>query len=250
MAIALVGIPYAGHSAQQWAEENLWQPSATNISNNNQLPYTMQLPNPSRDSRPLYPGIELDDVVLHFRCGDLIESNHPSFGFMKFESYSRHLLPNVTSIGIVTQPLNGDGTAQLRLRDRGKRRRERCIIVVHAFVEHLQTHFPAARVSIRNNANETIALTFARMIMAKQTVVGITTFGVFPAVATFGMAYIRRPDFLRCPNRWLLRPDVETIVDNVKLIDEPRLMAVQCKRLWGNDGALVLQWFQDYTMTL
>ena len=183
-------------------------------------------------------------AVLHFRCGDLISSNHPSFGFMKFGSYSRHLDQNVTSIGIVTQPFDDHG--QAREYDGGESKQAKCKKVVYALVDHLQEKFPAARVAIRNDANETIALTFARMVMAKQVVIGITSFGVFPGIATFGTSYIRKPDYDKAPNRWLLRPKVEEVLDNVKLVEEPRLMAMSCRRMWKEDGSAVLDWFRSY----
>jgi hypothetical protein len=243
MAIALVGIPpYQGHPAQQWAEQNLWS-----TNREQQQAYTMQLTNPARNSPPIFPDVELDDAVLHFRCGDLIAAQFSTHGFMKFESFSRHLFPNVTSIGIVTQPF--DVNAQVRLFDGGQDKRQKCKLVVFAFVDHLRARFPKARITVRNDPRETIALTFARMIMTRQTVIGITSFGVFPGVSTFGTGYIRKPDFFpHCPNLWLLDPNVERTVNNVKLIEEPRLMAFECAERWGTDGAEVLQWFRNYTV--
>jgi hypothetical protein len=65
----------------------------------------MQLSVPTRDEPPLIPGVVLDDVVIHFRGGDLFNTNHPGYGFMKFSAFSNRILPNTKSIGIVTQPL-------------------------------------------------------------------------------------------------------------------------------------------------
>jgi hypothetical protein len=238
MAIALVGIPFAGHPAEAWGEQYLWSHTAKQRTDAYQIPVS------DRNTPPLYPDVELDDAVLHFRCGDLILSNHPSFGFMKFASFSRHISPEVRSIGIATQPF--EMTAQRRNADGGEMKMKRCKKVVMAFVEHLEERFPGRRIRIHNNVNETIALTFARMVMANQTVVAITSFGVFPGVATFGMGYIRKPDYPKAPNRWLLSPKIESLVDNVKLVEEPRLMAVECRKMWGEDGTDVINWFQTY----
>jgi hypothetical protein len=238
MAVALVGIPSDDHPAKAWAERHLNDPT--------RAPF-MQL-STSLDDPPIYNNFELDDAVLHFRCGDLISSTHPSFGFMKFGSYSRHLNRNTTrSIGIVTQPFGSD--AQVRNYDGGMSNKQKCQRVVYAFVEHLQHEFPIAKISIRNDANETIALTFARMIMARQVVIGISSFGVFPGIATFGEAFIRKPDYARAPNRWLLdNPAIESVAPYVKLVDEPKLMAVTCKAKWQQtNGTAVLDWFQNYT---
>jgi hypothetical protein len=162
MAVALVGIPYPGHPAEQWAEEYLWNSDKEVYHSNSGIVH--QLPTPKRGVPPIYANVDLDEAVLHFRCGDLINSNHPSFGFMKFGSFSRHLPRNVTSIGIATQPFDRDG--QTRRADGGDGNRDRCRRVVYAFVEHLKREFPAARITIRNDSTETIALTFSRMIMA------------------------------------------------------------------------------------
>jgi hypothetical protein len=241
MAVALVGIPSsADHPARQWAADHL--------EDRARAPF-MQVA-AALDDAPLYKNVELDDAVLHFRCGDLISSTHPAFGFMKFGSYSRHLdKKSIQTIGIVTQPFDAD--AQVRRYDGGQSNKDKCRRVVYAFVEHLQNEFPQAKISIRNDAKETIALTFARMIMARQVVIGISSFGVFPAVATFGQAYIRRPDYARAPNRWLLNnPSIDSVAPYVQLVDEPKLMAVTCKNKWSaTNGTAVLNWFQNYTMT-
>ncbi|GAX12608.1 hypothetical protein FisN_13Lh069 [Fistulifera solaris] len=202
----------------------------------------MQLP--VHFAKPLYPHIELDDVVLHFRCGDLINSDHKSFGFISFHSFSQHVSSEARSIGIVTQPFDTQD-AQMRPLEQTDLHTDRCRLVVTQFVHHLEERFPQARVSIRNDAKETIALTFARMILAQQIVSPISTFSVVPALATFGTGYIREPDFEKAPNWFLLHPNVSTLVDNVYLIQEPVLMAAELKKMWGDNGSAVLDWFQN-----
>ena len=51
-------------------------------------------------------------------------------------------------------------------------KRNRCRALISAFVDYLQSRFPKARITIRNDPNETIALTYARMIMANQSMSG------------------------------------------------------------------------------
>ena len=194
---------------------------------------------------PLYPDTELDDVILHFRCGDLINSDHKSFGFMSFQSFSRHISAQARSIGIVTQPFDDKNGAQMRPLEQTDMNMDRCRLVVTQFVRYLKERFPQARISIRNDVNETIALTVARMIMANQTITAISTFSVVPALATFGSGYIREPDFDNAPNWFLMHPNVSTLVENVILIEEPVLMAANLKSMWGDDGSAVLEWFQN-----
>ena len=232
MALALVGIPDE-HTVRDYS-------FYTNAPLDGSI---LQLP-VINIQEPFYPNTELDDVILHFRCGDLINSDHRSFGFMSFHSFSRHISSQARSIGIVTQPFNGND-AQMRPLEQKEINMDRCRRLVTLFVQHLTERFPQARITIRNDANETIALTFARMIMANQTITAISTFSVVPALVTFGSGYIREPDFVKVPTWFLMRPNVSTLVDDVYLIREPVLMATKVKQMWGDDGTAVLEWFQN-----
>ena len=53
----------------------------------------MQLPSPKRNDPPLYSNVELDDVVIHFRCGDLISSNSAAFAFSSLMFLANIFLP-------------------------------------------------------------------------------------------------------------------------------------------------------------
>jgi hypothetical protein len=86
---------------------------------------------------------------------------------------------------------------------------------VGALVDYIDRRHPHARISVHNGPNETIALAYARMIMANQTVVGISTFGVFPALSTFGTGYLHQPHgpFV---NGWMSTPvRIDTLASNV-----------------------------------
>jgi hypothetical protein len=244
MAVALVGVPHENHPAAAFADRYLWNPKDDNnpaFSDN-----TMQLSVPARGEPPLIPGVVLDDVVLNFRGGDLFDSRHGGYGFMKFSAFSKRIPPETKSIGIVTQPFGN--SAQQRRNDKSSKIQERGRVVVMALVDFLQEKFPQARVTIHNGPTETIALAFARMVMAKQTIVGITTFGVFPAIASFGTGYIRKP--IKGPNQFLMHPPIDQLVDNVILMDEPNLLMVGTSQAvfqhpTGQD--LVLEWFKNDT---
>jgi hypothetical protein len=245
MAIALVGIPYEDHPAAAFAKE--YMQSESPYSTGTAMGTKMQLPASSQDE-PLFPGTEIDDACLHFRCGDLMLSSHPSFGFMKFSAFSKRLANDTKSIGIVTQPFDNGG--QSRKEDAGNLKQARCKDVVLLLRDHLAEKFPDARVRIHNGHNETIALTYARMIMAKQTISPISSFSVFPALATFGRGYIRKPDFHKAPNQWLNSPPVNELFDNIELIKEPnRLMAAEVKLIRKRPGGdkNVFDWFQNDT---
>jgi hypothetical protein len=190
--------------------------------------------------------VVLDDAVLHFRGGDLFNSNHPGFGFMKFSAFSKHISPDTKSIGIVTQPFDSGG--QQRQGDSSSQKQQRHRLVVMALVDFLKEKFPQARITIHNGRNETIALAYARMIMADQTMAGISSFGVFPSLASFGTGYIRKPDYRKGPNQFLINPPIDQIVDNVVFMEEPnRLMAGTVKRMFQrpNGQDEVLEWFKN-----
>lgn len=248
MAIALVGVPSHDHPSALWAEEYLWSKESGQTDHTGLR--QMQLPSPQKGEIPLYPEVELDDVMIHFRCGDIIKSNHKSFGFMKFGSYSRHISQNVTTIGIATQPFAAN--SQNRDYDGTGDKKKRCRLVVGEFVKHLQGVFPTAQIRIHNDGNETIALTFARMVMAQQTIIGISSFGVFPGIATFGNSFIRYPDYIDAPNRWLLNPSIDSLCSNVKLIHEEMMFAPDLRVMWkGARGArTVLGWFKSQPLDI
>ena len=246
MAVGLMGVPQSDHPSAPFAE-HLWSRDLDAIGRS--LGSISQLPIPQKLDRPPFPSeiYELDDAVLHFRCGDLMNSVHPGFSFLKFSGYTRHILPDTQSIGILTQPF--DAGSQSRKSDAGPLKRSRCRTVVFALVDYVKQHYPNARVRVHNSVNESIALTFARMIMANQAIAGISSFGVIPAMSTFGKGYIRYPDYVRGPNKWLLNPRIDEKADNVVLFHEPQRISVSdMKNLWKKQGEKgVLEWFWNDT---
>ena len=190
-------------------------------------------------------------MISHHVCQiSLMFSQHPSFGLMKFSGFSKWISPSARSIGIVTQPFEVSG--QTRKEDSGASKRQKCKDLVLAFTDHLTAKFPSARISIHNGVNETIALSFARMIMANQTIVGISSFGVFPALTSFGTGYIRKPDHSKQPNQWLLDPPIDAASNGIILIEEPNLLWVSQLQLLRKIGGepKVIEWFKNDTFCL
>lgn len=239
MAIALVGIPHEGHPSAMWAEKYLWSGLET--------PDCMQLPNPAKEEQPVLPNVELDETTLHFRCEDLMGTNHPSFSFMKFSAFSKRIYEHTRSIGIVTNPFDGGQNRG----GAGSRRavKKACKEVALALHSFLAEKFPNARVSLRNGMNETVATAYARLVMANQTIVGASSFGIWPAMASFGRGYIRKPDYRKAPNSWAL--PLSYMYDDIELFEEPkRLPAAQASRMKGNQMELILKWFKDDSVNL
>jgi hypothetical protein len=213
---------------------------------------------------PLIPPkkpIEWDDAVVHFRCGDLLTTNLNSYGFMTFNGYSRHISSAARTIGILTQPFDveADTTNQTeevlpvqnRILDFSDFLvKQRCRTLVFAFADHLKGRFPAAKVSIRNDYSETIAMAYSRIVMANQTIAAMSTFSVFPMVGSFGTGYYQYPRDAD-PSKWLrhweyplsrMSPDGTGMV----LFEESNLLlGSKARDLWdayGDDA--VLKWFR------
>jgi hypothetical protein len=218
--------------------------------------------------------IEFDDAVIHFRCGDLLSTKLKSYGFMTFHGYSRHIHASVRTIGILTQPFGSFSSSssstsnsttivtndeetndQKRSLDTGNiQQAQRCRTLVYAFVEFLQNTFPKASIRIRNDRSETIALAYARMVMANQVVASMSTFGIFPTICTFGTGYYLHPR-PNDPSIWLMNkvsPITKVQNSNVVIFDEINLkVGLETRNLWDAYGDdIVLQWFRTGQYTV
>jgi hypothetical protein len=59
-------------------------------------------------------------------------------------------------------------------------------------VKVLQAHVPSAEIRIHNDVNETLPMTYARLIMADQSFTTLSSFGIFPVIGGFGKGYFQR----------------------------------------------------------
>jgi hypothetical protein len=169
------------------------------------------------DNTPLYPNVDIDDVAIHFRCGDIMRGfNSDAYGIVAFDSYRRYISPSTKTIGIVTASFQ---ESSLRSRDQGTT--HVCHVLVNALVEYLHYSFPDATITIRNDGpDETLAMAFARLVMANQTFCSPSTFSIFPAIASFGTSYIQQSNLT-----YFVAPIVQHYHD-VKYMDGPLLSAI------------------------
>lgn len=280
MAISLVGIPYKGHPAEKWAHNHLWS-NRTNTDNR------MSIQDPIHNTKPIYSNnIILDDIIFHFRCGDIIEQGHDTFGFMKYKSYMKFIMgkKNYNSIGIVTQPFYQANGQHRKIDRKGNHKCKLLLFAFRKYLNNILNHdtkktsnntYSAAdtkkskyrkmmkkdsnnkrkktyiRIRIRNDSSETIALTFARIIMAKYIVIGTTSFGSISSLASFGKSYILETNYKRGPNSWLSSTEhhvnITNLVNNVQMIHEPLLSSAYVKNHWGNNGEHILDWLRNYS---
>jgi len=181
---------------------------------------------------PLAPDIKLDDVAVHFRCGDVLGgANRNDFGVIKFDEYKRQISPTVKSIGILTQPFN---KTLLRSQDKGKA--ENCRKVVGVLVDYLEKAFPKSTVNVHNGIEDTLPVTYVRLTMAKQTIISYSSFGIFPAMGTFGEGYFQEGN--RGVNPF--NKHVPEVLPNTHIMTAPRLGTSQVKKA-GIDG--IIKWF-------
>jgi hypothetical protein len=156
---------------------------------------------------------DLDEATIHLRIGDIGRQDHRLYGMIPFHVYKKRIPKAVKSIGIVTAPFQqnrpawGYGDADLN---------EGVTIAVH---DYLKREFPDARVTIRNDdVNETMAMTYARMIAANWSFCGSSTFCLYPALATRGESYILKSPLFGGTPSWIMK--VEELYHNVHYIEE------------------------------
>jgi hypothetical protein len=267
MAVALLGSALLNthhmhaKKIQQFVKDYIYDDNITESATNAQLPSAYLTPGNAQGFlpwqtpiRPLIPYfVELDDAVIHFRCGDLLSIYLTNYGFMMFDGYSRHISPHVRTIGILTQPFcpKNANVVENQQRSLDSPNCERCEILVLALVEHLQSRFPRAKVSVRNNPSlETVALAYSRIVLANQSIAAMSTFSLFPMLGTFGTGYFLRPRGLD-PSVWMSHPDfsIDAVThdrSSIVLFDEKHiLVAVKAKELWeGHGSKAVLDWFR------
>jgi hypothetical protein len=164
-------------------------------------------------SPPLFSNIELDQVAIHFRCGDAFGgAKKNDYGVIKFSEYKKWIAKNgdTKTIGIVTQPFE----KHLIFREQDAVKVDECRQATTALVDYLQDFLPEARIRIHNTENETLPLAYARLAMAKQSFSSLSSFGAFAVVGTFGQGYIQKGN-----PKWVRH--VPTYLPNIHLMEAP-----------------------------
>jgi hypothetical protein len=84
------------------------------------------------------------------------------------------------------------------------------------------------------------------MVMANQTIGAMSTFSVFPILATFGTGYFMKPKH-GSPNSWLRQFVKGCGKPNMFLFAEKNVMVgSQTQELWVSSGEeAVLEWFRS-----
>lgn len=184
--------------------------------------------------------IVLDDVAIHFRCGDIMGGvKRSDFGMIQFSEYLKWIPTNTTNtIGILTQPFEKD-----RNRAIDGRKSEDCRQATYLLVDYLQAHYPHTRISIRNDRNETLPITYARLVGAKQSFTSLSSFGIFPVIGTRGEGYFQRGN--RGVNPFAKY--IPNYLSNIHEMNAPKLSSAQILQMGLN---ATLAWFVNGTTTV
>lgn len=248
MALALVGLPQKHHTIYPVAKDFF-----DGYFKQRKAPYqnVLQLHNESQllasipeNSSTL--SVQFDEVAIHFRCGDMIMSKHKTMGLLSFLYFSNNIDPTAKSIGIITNPWNKSSVN----RDETYAN-ERCQFLVYGLMEYLRQRFPAARIRVHNDADETLAIVYSRFIMASQAFAAISTFSAFPVAATFGKGYFYADAVKeQLSNMWAALPAVAS--DNIQLVSVPFLKTTAIFDNWDSgegNGASILAWLTNDSVT-
>ena len=141
---------------------------------------------------------DLDEAVIHLRLGDIAREKHGAYGLVPFSVYTSLIPRTIKTIGIITAPYQQDrafaGGNDVALNE----------AVTVAARDYIQSKFPDARVSIRNDdVKETMAVTYVRMVAAIWSFCGSSTFCLYPALATAGESYILQSPLYGGSPGWL-----------------------------------------------
>lgn len=171
---------------------------------------------------PSHPNVQVDDVAIHFRCGDVFGGSMRSdFGVIKYSEYTKWIRNNTRSIGILTQPFEKDLNRRI---DSGKV--DSCKKAVMLLVEYLAQAYPSSAITIHNGPNETLPLAYARLAMAKQAFTSLSSFGIFPVVGSFGDGYFQRGN--RGVNPFATK--MPSYLSNLHQLDAPVITTGQIRR--------------------
>jgi hypothetical protein len=165
------------------------------------------------------PHLDLDEVTVHIRVGDIARQNHGLYGLVPFRSFADLIPSTAKTIGIVCAPFRqkrsnwGFGDADLN---------EAVVVSTRDF---LQSVFPQATITIRNDESEAFDTVFARMILSNCTICGSSTFCLYPTLASVGEAYIFQSPLYGGEDSWLAA--VEERFPSIHYVKEPFILSSQ-----------------------
>ena len=177
-----------------------------------------------------HPSTEIDDVSIHWRCGDILTFPMSEYGFVQYETYADAIESSLTqagrnsqkiSIGIISAPLDSD-----RCRKFDCKAIDKCKQLLDDVISYLQGRFPEAIINARNDSTEDILSSFARMVASDVVICGPSTFCILPTISSEGQAAIVQSDKLYPWTNALAK-----VQENIKIISDPFIPSTEARSL-------------------
>lgn len=143
------------------------------------------------------------DVAIHYRCGDNFVGH---YGFLPFSAFKRYVPEGAKTIYVLADKRG-------RKTDAKQHRAAKCDAIFSALFDYLRAAFPSASVVIRRG--DDLYHDLLRLAFAETTICSVSTFCLWPAVASNHTAYFpqtklvaRGDTSLRLGFQWITQPAV------------------------------------------
>ena len=128
---------------------------------------------------PLIP-----DAAVHYRCGDNFVGD---YGFLPFRAIKDKIPLSSETIYVLAEMRNRKTVERPHLASK-------CDAILYSLWKYLCHHFPKAIVVVKRG--DDIYVDMARLTFAKTTVCSVSTFCLWPAIASNGTAYFPKTDLI------------------------------------------------------
>jgi hypothetical protein len=124
----------------------------------------------------------VDDVTIHFRCGDILSHPFREYGYPRYNVYQSYL-SDFNTLGILTAPLSKNGSRSVDYVNK-----ELCHDLLLDMVRFFSSKYPNVTVTIRSN--DSLEDAIGRLLHSKQSWCNPSTFCLFPTLATLNKGFI------------------------------------------------------------
>ena len=216
-------------------------PSSTSISTTNESPNST-----------------IDDVAIHFRCGDILASkSHTEYGYPRYEFYRSiihdHFFATTATTTATSEPplsiaiVTASWDSSLCRPNLDCEYISICQGLVHDLVDYLKTAISHPTVVRIRHDQAATPISFARLMHAKLTICNPSTFCVYPTIAAYGEAYIVQserlyPFITDLPDRYQ-----NIHVANVEFLNMGHIQ--QFREAGHNLVTAITQWARNSTTT-
>jgi len=123
-----------------------------------------------------------DQVVVYYRCGDIISMSSTEYGFLKYNSYLKLIPTTTTSIILLVQPVSSPS------RRIDAVHAHKCQALYLDLQQWLQSKFSQAKITVVEENDVSIAM--SRMVFAETLICSPSTLCLFAAFANANQAFL------------------------------------------------------------